>query len=177
MALTIDRHQLEISNRGNVVISNARLESKKNRVGSTSTDLYAQPGRSAQAVKSAPRQTRTISALGLIALMLSLLAVFVPSGQFEVAILAAILASVAGFCGELIYTTLTAAVTAVNMSLLIPHDDVVMTERPIQIYWTALEWSLAPAVAMILGYFNRLLVRKGPPPSRHGSEQPHEPNT
>ena len=136
---------------------------------------HAQPGRSAQSVKSAPRQTKTISALGLIALMLSLLAVFVPSGQFEVAILAAILASVAGFYGELIYTTLTAAVTAVNLSLLMPHDDVVMTERPIQIYWTALEWSLAPAVAMILGYFNRLLERKTPP-SRHGSEQPHEPN-
>jgi hypothetical protein len=91
-------------------------------------------------VKPAAGQTKTISALGLIALMLSLLAVFVPSGQFEVAILAAILASVAGFYGELIYTTLTAAVTAVNMSLLIPHDDVVMAERPIQIYWTALEW-------------------------------------
>jgi hypothetical protein len=118
-----------------------------------------------------------INAIGLVAFTLSLLAVFVPSGQFEVAVLAAILASVAGFCGELICTTLTAAVTAVNLSLLIPHDDVVMTERPIQVYWTALEWSLAPAVAMILGYFNRLLVRKGPPPSRHGCEQPHEPNT
>ena len=126
-------------------------------------------------MKSAAGQTKAISALGLIGLMLSLLAVFLPSGQFEVAMLAAILASVAGFFGELIYPTLTAAVTAVNMSLLIPHDDVVMTERPIQIYWTALEWSLAPAVAMILGYFNRLLVRKAPR-SRHGSEQPHEPN-
>ena len=101
-------------------------------------------------MKSAAGQTKAISALGLIGLMLSLLAVFLPSGQFEVAMLAAILASVAGFFGELIYPTLTAAVTAVNMSLLIPHDDVVMTERPIQIYWTALEWSLAPAVAMIL---------------------------
>ena len=126
-------------------------------------------------MKSATERTKMINAIGLVAFTLSLLAVFVPSGQFEVAVLAAILASVAGFCGELIYTTLTAAVTAVNMSLLIPHDDVVMTERPIQIYWTALEWSLAPAVAMILGYFNRLLVRKAPP-SRHGSEQPHEPN-
>jgi hypothetical protein len=133
------------------------------------------PGRSAQSVKSATKRTKMINAIGLVAFTLSLLAVFVPSGQFEVAVLAAILASVAGFCGELIYTTLTAAVTAVNLSLLIPHDDVVMTERPIQVYWTALEWSLAPAVAMILGYFNRLLVRKAPP-SRHGSEQPHEPN-
>jgi hypothetical protein len=32
MALTIDRHQLEISNRGNAVISNARPEPGKNRV-------------------------------------------------------------------------------------------------------------------------------------------------
>jgi hypothetical protein len=126
-------------------------------------------------VEPAAGQTKTISALGMIALVLSLLAVFVPSGQFEVAMLAAILAIVAGFCGELTYTTLTAAVTAVTMSLLIPHDDVVMTERPIQVYWTALEWSLAPAVAMILGYFNRLLARKAPP-SRRASGQPHEPN-
>jgi hypothetical protein len=115
-------------------------------------------------VKSATERTKMINAIGLVAFTLSLLAVFVPSGQFEVAVLAAILASVAGFYGELICTTLTAAVTAVNLSLLIPHDDVVMTEHPIQVYWTALEWSLAPAVAMILGYFNRLLVRKGPPP-------------
>jgi hypothetical protein len=127
-------------------------------------------------VKSVTGRTKKINALGLVALTLSLFAVVVPSRQFEVAMLAAILASVAGFCGELIYMTLTAAVTAVNMSLLIPHDDVVMTERPIQVYWTALEWSLAaPAIAMILGYFNRLLVRKAPP-SRHRSEQPHEPN-
>jgi hypothetical protein len=39
MALTIDRHQLEISNRGNAGHIKCTTGARKNRVGSTSTDI------------------------------------------------------------------------------------------------------------------------------------------
>jgi len=128
-------------------------------------------------VKSENGGMKTAKALGLIALAFSLVAIFMPVQQFAVAILAVILAIVSGFCGECIFTALTAAVTAVNMAMLSPHDDRVMTEQPIQVYWTALMWSVAPAVAMIVGYFSRLLARERRMkalPSGPRSSQPRE---
>ncbi len=116
------------------------------------------------------RQTKTVKALGLIALTLSLSAIFVPVEQFAVAILAGVLAIVTGFSGEVVYTTATAAVTALNMAMLSPHDDFVMTERPVQVYWTALLWAAAPMVSIIAGYLIRLLSRQESP-SPGGSEQ------
>jgi len=100
--------------------------------------------------------TRTVSAIALIALTLSLFAIVMPVEQFAVAIPAVILAIATGYCGERIYTAMTAAVTALNLAMLSPHDDLIMAEQPIQIYWTAMMWSAAPLVAMILGYLSRL---------------------
>jgi hypothetical protein len=120
------------------------------------------------------RQTKTVKALALTALTLSLSAIFVPLEQFAVAIFACILAIVAGFCGEVVYTTATAAVTALNMAMLSPHDDLVMTERPVQVYWTALLWAAAPMVSIIGGYLIRLLSRQESLSPR-GSEQGRKP--
>jgi len=100
--------------------------------------------------------TRTVSAIALIALVLSLFAIVVPVEQFAVAIPAVILAIATGYCGERIYTAMTAAVTALNLAMFSPHDDVIMAQQPIQIYWTAMMWSAAPLVAMMLGYLSRL---------------------
>jgi hypothetical protein len=111
-------------------------------------------------------QTKTVKALGLIGLTLSLIAIFVPVEQFAIAILAGILAIVTGFCGEVIYTTATAAVTGLNMAMLSPHNDLVMAEQPVQVYCTALLWLAAPAVSMIAGYLVRVLSRKGSPSPR-----------
>lgn len=105
--------------------------------------------------------TSTIRAIALIALVLSLLAIVIPVEQFAVAIPAVILAIATGYRGERIYTTMTAAVTALNLAMLSPHDDFIMAERPIQIYWTALMWSVAPVVAMIVGYLSRLWRNSG----------------
>lgn len=97
-----------------------------------------------------------VKLLGLIALTLSLGAIFVPMEQFAVAILASVLAIMSGFCGEVIYTSATAAVTALNMAMLNPHDDLIMSERPTQVYCTALLWAVAPIVSMFAGYLVRL---------------------
>ena len=97
--------------------------------------------------------------LGIIALALSLSAIFLPAEQLTVAILAACLAIVTGFCGEVVYTTATAVITTLNMALLSPHDEIIMTERPIQVYWTALLWGIAPAISLIAGYVVRQLSR------------------
>jgi hypothetical protein len=104
---------------------------------------------------------RTVKAIALIALTLSLLAIVMPVEQFAVAIPAVILAIATGYCGERIYTTMTAAVTALNLAMLSPHDDLIMAEQPIEIYWTAVMWSAAPIVAMILGYLSRLWRNSG----------------
>jgi len=100
--------------------------------------------------------TRTVKAIALIALALSLLAIVMPVEQFAVAIPAVILAIATGYCGEPIYTAMIAVVTALNLTMLSPHDDLIMAEQPIQIYWTAMMWSAAPIVAMIPGYLGRL---------------------
>ena len=105
--------------------------------------------------------TSTVRAIALIALVLSLLAIVIPVEQFAVAIPAVILAIATGYRGERIYTTMTAAVTALNLAMLSPHDDFIMAEQPIQIYWTAMMWSAAPIVAMILGYLHRLWRDRG----------------
>jgi hypothetical protein len=105
--------------------------------------------------------TRTVKAIALIALALSLLAIVMPVEQFAVAIPAVILAIATGYCGERIYTATTAVVTALNLAMLSPHDDLIMAEQPIQIYWIAMMWSAAPIVAMSLGYLSRLWRNSG----------------
>jgi hypothetical protein len=75
-----------------------------------------------------------------------------PAEQLTVAISAACLAIVTGFCGEALYTAATAVVTTLNMAMLSPHDEIVMTERPVQVYSTALLWGIAPAISLIAGY-------------------------
>jgi hypothetical protein len=110
----------------------------------------------ARTPKSEAGPARTVKAIALIALILSLLAIVMPVEQFAVAIPAVILAIATGYCGERIYTAMTAAVTALNLAMLSPHDDLIMAEQPIQIYWTAMVWSAAPIAAMILGYLGRL---------------------
>jgi len=112
-----------------------------------------------ESVESENGRMKTVRALALIALALSLTAIVMPVEQFAVAIPAVILAIATGYCGERTYTAATAVVTAVNMAMLSPHDDLVMIEQPILVYWTALMWSAAPVVAMTVGYFTRLLAR------------------
>jgi hypothetical protein len=137
--------------------------------------LNDQPGRSApgkhiprllspiqearESVESEDGRMKTVRALASIALALSLTAIVMPVEQFAVAIPAVILAVATGYCGERTCTAATAVVTAVNMAMLSPHDDPVMIEQPILVYWTALMWSAAPIVAMIVGYLSRLLAR------------------
>lgn len=123
------------------------------------TDHGATPGVASS--RGDDRPTSTVTAIALIALVLSLLAIVIPVEQFAVAIPAVILAIATGYHGERIYTTMTAAVTALNLAMLSPHDDFIMAERPIQIYWTALMWSVAPVVAMIVGYLSRLWRNSG----------------
>lgn len=106
-----------------------------------------------------PKPTKTMKLLGIIALALSLSAIFLPAEQLTVAISAACLAIVTGFCGEVLYTAATAVVTTLNMAMLSPHDEIVMTERPVQVYSTALLWGIAPAISLIAGYLVRQLSR------------------
>ena len=105
--------------------------------------------------------TSTVRAIALIALVLSLFAIVIPVEQFAVAIPAVILAIATGYRGERIYTTMTAAVTALKLAMLSPHDDLIMAEQPIQIYRTAMMWSAAPIVAMIFGHLSRLWRNRG----------------
>jgi hypothetical protein len=112
-----------------------------------------------ESVESEDGRMKTVRALASIAFALSLTAIVMPVEQFAVAIPAVILAIATGYCGERTYTAATAVVTAVNMAMLSPHDDLVMIEQPILVYWTALMWSAAPIVAMIVGYFTRRLAR------------------
>jgi hypothetical protein len=123
------------------------------------TDHSTTPGVASSRGDDGP--TSTVRAIALISLVLSLLAIVIPVEQFAVAIPAVILAIATGYHGERIYTTMTAGVTALNLAMLSPHDDFIMAERPIQIYWTAMMWSAAPIVAMIVGYLSRLWRNSG----------------